>query len=422
MRFPRNIWLLLLTSALCARPDETAAPTAVTSASSRFRSLGEVAEHNLTLVAWADRFAGQLEEWVGRPLPWAGAEMILFRCRSAPPESPARVSARFTPGGVAVAEVEILGFLEIDQEDLQEEVARLLLTRLIGARPPDWFAVGVAQACHAGTRERNLTFVMENWQQNKEDRVRAVLGLDTLPRGRWGSKASATAVCTWLASQPGRDGLQAALFSLWRAGGRATPDWLLGRVPGTREDNDLEKSFDLWLLGRSRDPATGHSPQAALARLREALQPAPMYLRGDSATGLSLERMPLLAGEPWLRAALQDMNRRLGLLQTGQPADFLPVAAAYQDWIAEILRRVPADPAAGPRELPLAEESALLTRLRRARALQHAYEERLAMRLAWLDELHRRLDPPPPPPAPPAERRRTVFQLYLDAFDDERQP
>ena len=424
MRVPVLLTFLLLLPLLRAE-EPGRVNLGVTSSSGRYRAMGPQPETNLELVTWAERFSGELEEWLGHPLPWAGAEMIVFRTQPAATGIPSRVSARETPGGLAVAEVSIVGFANLDQEDLQEELARLLLTRVMGPRakpgavPPAWFVTGIAQLCHAGTRERDLAHVLGRWRTGREDRVAQVLAMDAFPRGRWAGKASSAAVMAWLASQPGYDQVQESLFALWRAGGRVTPGWLAGRVHDTREPSDLEKSFDLWLQSRSDDPAFAGWSTHILTRLRDALKPSPLFMKAGSGVLPGLEQIPAFAAEPWMRASAQDQIRRLSLLLPGQPPELVAAVRAYQDYLQAVLEAVPARSATPAKPLSTAVETALIRRLQKARALQNAFEERTSLRLAWLDEAEKILDPPPPPVVLPQRGERTAIQKYTDRFDEE---
>lgn len=416
------VWLLL---GAAARAEESAAP-GVTGSSGRFRAFGPDSGQNLQLVAWAEHLGLQLEEWIGVPLRWTGSESILFRCRPAATGELARFTLRETPAGLAAAEIEVVGFATLDQEDLQEEVARLLVHRMVGGRagaaPPAWFTTGVAQLVTPSTRERDFADVLRRWREGKEDRVADVLGWHRLPRGRWGGKASAAAVVAWLADQPAFSALQAAMFERWRTGAPVTPEWLASRLPGVQGEADLEKAFDLWLLARADDPVFVGWTAHIMGRLRDTLKPSPQFIRaGNPADGVpGLDRYPEFAGEAWMRAAIQDQIRRLGLLLPGQPAEFTAAVRAYQAYLEAVLSAVPArsgTPARRPSERAVADLAALLGK---ARALQNAFEGRTALRLAWMDEAERQLDPPPAAPAPAAPAERTELQRYVDRFDPDR--
>jgi hypothetical protein len=281
-RFLVAVWLAL---AATASAQDAAAP-GVTGSSGRFRAFGPDSGQNLQLVAWAEHLGLQVEEWIGVPLRWTGSESILFRCRPAVTGELARFTLRETPGGLAAAEIEVIGFATLDQEDLQEELARLLVHRMVGGRagaaPPAWFTTGVAQLVTPSTRERDFADVLRRWREGKEDRVADVLGWHRLPRGRWGGKASAAAVVAWLADQTNFSALQAAMFERWRSGVPVTAEWLSGRLPGMQGEADLEKAFDLWLLARADDPVFVGWTAHILGRLRDTLKPSPQFIRAGA--------------------------------------------------------------------------------------------------------------------------------------------
>ncbi|MFO1490171.1 MAG: hypothetical protein U1F77_13470 [Kiritimatiellia bacterium] len=437
----RTVLAALLLAAAPA-PADPVPDAATTSADRRFAATGPNQEDNLRLVRWAEKNTRSLEDFLGLKLQIPAHSPLVIRSRPAATNETAGVTISQRIDGVRLLqELRIVDFRKADSEDLLEAFTLLLLHRAVHdlraglpaakitgpAAVPAWFATGCAQNLYRETRARNRLVVLRAFQAGGGTGAADLLRLQSLPRGRWSTKAECGVFVAWLASRPDFPAFSAALLRRFAAGGTADAPWFCDQLADASAPDDLEKHWDLWRMHseqvRPEDTGVFDDAPGRLAALFPV--PASRLARLGAAGAKPIEAADLAAcrADHWFPALVGSLRAETLTLAAGQPPEFQQIIAQWNAWYQALLdlpltaRETPSGRVEYPAELR--RQAAVL--LQQAQASLFEYRRKLHGLAQYVDRFEAQaaaaLVPAPADPAP-----RTEQQKYVDRFDAARNP
>lgn len=439
----RRLLLLLLLGSPVAASAQNDAPPSTSSADRRFVATGPSPEDNLRIVRWAEKNARSIEDFLGRPVPVAAHSPIVLRLYAATTnEAPGAVVSQRQEGARFLQELRVTGLRAADPEDLLETFTLLMIHRGVHelratlppaalrgpAYVPAWFATGCAQNLHRTTRARNRAVVLRAFEAGGGLTAQEILRLQSLPRGRWASKAECGVFVAWLASREDFPALRAALFRQFASGAPTDAPWLCEQLPDATLLDDLEKHWDLWRLHatqvRAEDTGLYDDAPGRLAALfpvnRERLAAA-------GATGIerALDASDLAAfrAEPWFPRLVGALRAETLTLSAGQPPEFQRILAAWDAWYQSLLDLpvTARENATGRVEFPAEMRKRSAALLQGAQAPLHAYRQRVRGLVRYVDDFEERSAAANiPETADTAPGPRSEHQQYVDQFDTTR--
>ena len=437
----RHLLLPLLLGGAVAASAQIDAPPATTSADRRFVATGPSPEDNLRLLRWAEKNARMLEDFLGLPADVPAHSPIVLRLHAAATnEAPGAVVSQRQEGVRFLQELRVTSLHAAEPEDLLETFTLLLIHRAVHdarsrlpaaalrgpAYVPAWFATGCAQNLHRTTRARNRAVVLRAFEAGGGLAARDILRLQSLPRGRWASKAECGLFVAWLASREDFPALRAALVRQFAAGAPTDAPWLCEQLPDAAVLDDLEKHWDLWRLHTTQVRAedTGLYEDAP-GRLAALFPVSRERLAAVGATGIDhdLDASDLAAfrAETWFPRLIGALRAETLTLAAGQPPEFQRILAAWDAWYQSLidLPVTARTGATGRVEFPADMRKRAAALLQAAQAPLHAYRQRVRGLARYVDDFEERAAAAnvPPAPAPPV---RTVHQEYVDRFDTGR--
>lgn len=436
----KRLLLALLLGVPVAASAQGDAPPATTSADRRFVATGPDPEDNLRIVRWAEKNARSIEDFLGQPVAIASHSPIVLRLYAATTnEAPGAVVSQRQEGARFLQELRITGLRAADPEDLLETFTLLMIHRGVHelraglpaaslrgpAYVPAWFATGCAQNLHRTTRARNRAVVLRAFEAGGGLTAREILRLQSLPRGRWASKAECGVFVAWLAAREDFPALRAALFRQFASGGPADAPWLCEQLPDATLLDDLEKHWDLWRLHatqvRAEDTGLYDDVPGRLAALfpvrkdRLAALGAREPLRDLDASDLAAFR-----AEPWFPRLIGALRAETLTLSAGQPPEFQRILAAWDAWYQSLLDLpvTARESATGRVEFPAEMRKRSAALLQDAQAPLHAYRQRVRGLAQYVDEFEERSAAANlPETSDTAPGPRSEHQQYVDRFD-----
>ncbi len=437
----KRLLLPLLLGLSVAASAQNDAPPATTSADRRFVATGPSPEDNLRLLRWAEKNARLLEDFLGLPANVPAHSPIVLRLRVAATNEPSGAVVSQRQEGVRfLQELRVTGLHSADPEDLLETFTLLLVHRAVHdararlpasvprgpAYVPAWFATGCAQNLHRTTRARNRAVALRAFEAGGGLTAREILSLQSLPRGRWASKAECGLFVAWLASREDFPALRAALLRQFAAAGPTDAPWLCEQLPDATLLDDLEKHWDLWRLRSTQVRAedTGLYDDAP-GRLAALFPLTGERLATVGAIGIDrdLDAADLAAfrAEPWFPKLIGALRAETLTLAAGQPPEFQRILAAWDTWYQSLLDLPVAarEGATGRVEFPAEMRRRSAALLQAAQAPLHVYRQRVHGLARYVDEYEERAAAANIPQAstPPI---RTEHQQYVDRFDAAR--
>jgi hypothetical protein len=437
----KRLLLAVLLGVPVAASAQNDAPPSTTSADRRFVATGPDPEDNLRIVRWAEKNARSIEDLLGQPVPIAAHSPIVLRLHpAATNEAPGAVVSQRQEGARFLQELRITGLRAADPEDLLETFTLLMIHRGVHelraslpqaalrgpAYVPAWFATGCAQNLHRTTRARNRAVVLRAFEAGGGLTAQEILRLQSLPRGRWASKAECGLFVGWLASREDFPALRAALFRQFASGGPADAPWLCEQLPDATLLDDLEKHWDLWRLRSTQVRAedTGLYDDAP-GRLAALFPVNRERLAAIGATGmerdLDASELASFRAEPWFPKLVGALRAETLTLSAGQPPEFQRILAAWDAWYQSLLDLpvTARESATGRVEFPAEMRKRSAALLQAAQAPLHAYRQRVRGLARYVDDFEERSAAANiPETADNAPGPRTEHQQYVDRFDE----
>ena len=439
----RRLLLPLFLGLSVAASAQNDAPPATTSADRRFVATGPNPEDNLRIVRWAEKNARSIEDYLGQPVPIAAHSPIVLRLHAATTnEAPGAVVSQRQEGARFLQELRITGLRAADPEDLLETFTLLMIHRGVHelraslpqaalrgpAYVPAWFATGCAQNLHRTTRARNRAVVLRAFEAGGGLTAQDILRLQSLPRGRWASKAECGVFVAWLASREDFHALRAALYRQFASGAPADAPWLCEQLPDATLLDDLEKHWDLWRLHatqvRAEDTGLYDDAPGRLAALFPVRKQRLAEL-GATAVDRELDATDLAAfrAESWFPKLIGALRAETLTLAAGQPPEFQRILAAWDAWYQSLLD-LPVNArenATGRVEFPAEMRKRSAALLQGAQAPLHAYRQRVRGLARYVDEFEERSAAANiPETSDTAPGPRSEHQQYVDRFDKAR--
>lgn len=439
----KRLLLPLLLGLSVAASAQNDAPPSTTSADRRFVATGPNPEDNLRIVRWAEKNARSIEDLLGQPVPIAAHSPIVLRLHAAATnEAPGAVVSQRQEGARFLQELRITGLRAADPEDLLETFTLLMIHRGVHelraslpqaalrgpAYVPAWFATGCAQNLHRTTRARNRAVVLRAFEAGGGLTAQGILRLQSLPRGRWASKAECGLFVGWLASREDFPTLRAALYRQFASGAPTDAPWLCEQLPDATLLDDLEKHWDLWRLRstqvRAEDTGLYDDAPGRLAALFPVNRDR---LAAVGANGierdLDASELAAFRAEPWFPKLIGALRAETLTLAAGQPPEFQRILAAWDAWYQSLLD-LPVnarESATGRMEFPAEMRKRSTALLQSAQAPLHAYRQRVRGLARYVDDFEERSAAANiPETADTAPGPRTEHQQYVDQFDTTR--
>ncbi|MBN1269908.1 MAG: hypothetical protein JXB04_09985 [Kiritimatiellae bacterium] len=338
-------------------PPTPSVTSAALSTSRRFLATGGTSADNVQLAEWAEQVAVKCADLVGWPPMFQRGDPLVLALRPVAGSAGGRiVKAQGLVAGRLRQKLIVYGVEDVDQEDLLEALAWLLLNRYVferqdpDAQPaeaseaPDWLAAGVAQNLYAALRARNGRMMLRAWEQGLAPSFEALLAYEVLPEGRWIEKAAAGMACAWWQSLPDPEARWAALFQRLAQKDVVSAGWLATEGAGLESVAALEQNWDLWLAHREQIRADwGTVTPEDLSKLREALVVDAELLRlvgwEDPPAAMPPERLIDHRRERWIPTLAMYVGFKVKNLALGRAGEYQDVVMLYSTFWDALARR-----------------------------------------------------------------------------------
>ena len=416
------------------------------SADRRFMVSGMTSAENMVLAGKLAELAARIEEKTGQPLPLGRDQVlgVMVQSASAPGQQVLRMQGwddgRFYQRLVAPSA------LRLDEEDLLEGAAWLLLNRQaaehtpagqragLGAAVPDWVSAGLFQNTQPALKSRNREWIARELAEGRSLPLAQVVKLESLPPGRWREKAYAAAAVEFLFP----DGDRETWTALFRAaGGRQAidPAWLRGNCPALKDRNP-EQAWRAHLEERARTRTAEAWSDRSLALEEKLLQTLNFKPRDLAAAVPAEVPADLFArdlveyrGQDWVRPVAAALSLQVQSLKLGAPPVLQDVLASYAAYFDQLTTPPAEKPAwwrrnkEDPRKLRPPDDAtwqvALNQLWQRAERAHQAFLEQQQSRRAYVDGFDRP-EPGGLVPEPADDQPRTRLQRYVDEVEERR--
>ena len=429
-----------------AAPPPAARPgrAPIYSADRRFMVSGMTSAENMVLAGKLAELAARIEEKTGQPLPLGRDQVlgVMVQSASAPGQQVLRMQGwddgRFYQRLVAPSA------LRLDEEDLLEGAAWLLLNRHaaehtppgqragLGAAVPDWVSAGLFQNTQPALKSRNREWIARELAEGRSLPLAQVVKLESLPPGRWREKAYAAAAVEFLFP----DGDRETWTALFRAaGGRQAidPAWLRGNCPALKDRNP-EQAWQAHLEERARTRTAEAWSDRSLALEEKLLQalnfkPRDLVAEVPAEVPADLFARDLIEyrGQAWVRPVAAALSLQVQSLKLGAPPVLQNVLASYAAYFDQLTTPPAEKPAwwrrnkEDPRKLRPPDDAtwqvALNQLWQRAERAHQAFLEQQQSRRAYVDGFDRP-DPGGLEPEPADDQPRTRLQRYVDEVEE----
>lgn len=300
--------------------------------------------HRSAVTTWAAENAARLERAIGDVIPSRGR---VYRIVLGAPSAGTVARQAFVADGLFIQTLFVPDVESADHEDMLESFCAMLLASWIPAAgagtqavdPPDYLSVGLAQNLHASLRARNRRVGLQLLGDGRFPAMADVLAWDTLPPGRWTSKAVSGLALGYVLAHPDSSALLRRLAALLARGDRVTAEWLAAAMLGPDATSaSLDADWHTWLR-REQERAVedlGAVSSSLIARLRATLvlSPREVGFEGDAADGpVALDSLIARRREPAVRALAADRSERLLVLAIGKDPEFVAAVDGYRRFL-----------------------------------------------------------------------------------------
>lgn len=403
-------------------PESSSVPFSSTTQHYVFRGLHP--EDQAVLARWFEEIEVRVESMTGLQVPFRRAEILRTSGANSPPAN---------QGDVELTVMHIEGLLHqrlllVNPEYVTElDVAGALVVQLLHRyvfgiqtareddvvpfRIPDWLSEGVTQNLNNAWRERNARYVSDRWKAGRGRTVQSILSLAQVQQMRSDERAWAGAVVTWLTEERMEAQDWETVFRRLAGGKPLEVAWLREEVLGFDSDRDLEKSWDLWMAGKTlvRQDLGTVSP-ALMQGLRDLLRRAPQDfgVQPSARTPDELQPGDLIErrDQAWIRPYATRLILELEDLSSGTAQEFQEVVDLYRNYYTSLIR------AGGNRGGLIVRSTAgasLRNKLEAAEGARAHLEQTMELRGDYLEGVGTSLREEPPAADPELRRDRKDF-------------